>query len=194
MTSPRAALTAILDDPAPFLEADDPSIRRVAVAAALTFPDLHARLAALLTTDSASAVRRECAEVLGLAGTVDSAILEEAVEDESTEVREAAVTALGEIAAADAVDRLIACAESDDEDNIVREAAVAALGAIGAEEARPALLRLVSAGVPQVRRRCVVALTVFDGPEVEAALRAAAKDRNPMVREAAEMVVGRTAE
>jgi len=55
----------------------------------------------------------------------------------------------------------------------------------------PVLLDLVATGPPQVRRRCVVALTVFDGDEVEAAIRAAAVDRNPMVREAAEMVVGR---
>jgi hypothetical protein len=40
----------------------------------------------------------------------------------------------------------------------------------------------------------VVALTVFEGPEIEPALRAAARDRNPMVREVAEMVVGRPAE
>ena len=50
---------------------------------------------------------------------------------------------------------------------------------------------LVGSAPPKVRRRCVAALTVFDGEEVEQALRAAAADRNPMVREAAEMVVGR---
>jgi HEAT repeat protein len=80
-----------------------------------------------------------------------------------------------------------------DEDKLVREAAVAALGAIGDHEAVPTLLDLITNGPPQIRRRCVAALSVFDGPEVEAALRAAAADRNPMVREAAEMVVGRTA-
>ena len=73
----------------------------------------------------------------------------------------------------------------------VREAAVAALGATGEVQALPTLLRLVASGPPQVRRRCVAALTVFDGEEVETALRHAATDRNPMVREAAELVVGR---
>ncbi|MEA3502390.1 MAG: HEAT repeat domain-containing protein, partial [Actinomycetota bacterium] len=71
------------------------------------------------------------------------------------------------------------------------EAAVAALGAIGDEAALATLLGLVAVAPPQVRRRAVVALTVFDDPAVEPAIRAAASDRNPSVREAAEMVVGR---
>jgi hypothetical protein len=32
---------------------------------------------------------------------------------------------------------------------------------------------------------------VFDSPQIEAAIRVARDDRNPMVREAAEMVIGR---
>ena len=76
-------------------------------------------------------------------------------------------------------------------DRLVREAAVAALGACGDERALPILLDLVANGPPQIRRRSVVALTVFDDPAVEPAIRAALEDRNPMVREAAEMVVGR---
>ncbi len=88
-----------------------------------------------------------------------------------------------------AVDWLLKAAEADDE-KLVREAAVAALGAIGDDRAVPLLLELVGSAPPQVRRRSVVALSVFDGPEIEAAIRAAKDDRNPMVREAAEMVVG----
>ena len=79
----------------------------------------------------------------------------------------------------------------DGEDKLVREAAVAGLGAIGDERARPTLLHLIASGPPQIRRRCVPALSVFDGEDIAAALLAAATDRNPMVREAAEMVVGR---
>ena len=74
----------------------------------------------------------------------------------------------------------------------IAEAAVASLGAIGDERAAPVLLDLVLTGRPQVRRRAVVALTAFDGREVEAAIGAARNDRNPMVREVAEMVVGRS--
>ena len=68
---------------------------------------------------------------------------------------------------------------------------MASLGAIGDDRARPILLDLVRTGPPQIRRRTVVALTVFDGPEIETAIRGALEDRNPMVREAAEMVAGR---
>jgi HEAT repeat protein len=80
---------------------------------------------------------------------------------------------------------------STDGDRAGREAAVAALGAIGDDSALPTLLELVVSAPPQVRRRAVVALTVFDDPAVEPAIRTAARDRNPSVREAAEMVVGR---
>jgi HEAT repeat protein len=106
-------------------------------------------------------------------------------------VREAVVTALGEIASPSSVPQLLRHATDTDEDSLVREAAVAALGSIADVAAVPALLELVGSGPPQIRRRCVAALSVFDGVEVENALLAAAEDRNPMVREAAEMVVGR---
>jgi HEAT repeat protein len=39
---------------------------------------------------------------------------------------------------------------------------------------------------PAVRRRAVLALAPFDGPEVDAALRAALDDRDWQVRQAAE--------
>jgi HEAT repeat protein len=123
----------------------------------------------------------------------DHAPLIDALSDNDSMVREAAVTALGELEVGTAVAALqvLAC---EDADNLVREAAVAALGAIGDAAAVPTLLELIANGPPQVRRRCVAALSVFEGREIEKALRAAAGDRNPMVREAAEMVVGRTVE
>jgi HEAT repeat protein len=187
----RKQLVGLLEDPAAYLQADDPTIRRVAVAATLDHPELLARIGTILATDPEPAVRRECAEVLGLAGGDDPRPLQDALQDEAAGVREAAATGLGELAAIRAVPALIARACDEGEDRLVREAAVAALGAIGDPAALPALLDLVGSAPPQVRRRCVAALTVFDGEEVEQALRAAAADRNPMVREAAEMVVGR---
>ena len=187
----RQHLVGLLTDPAPYLGADEPTVRRLAVAAALEHPELHDRIAAMLSTDPDPMVRRECAEVLGLGGNDDPAPLEAALEDESAEVREAAATGLGELAATRSVQLLIARAHDTTEDKLVREAAVAALGAIGDPAALAVFLDLVTTGPPQVRRRCVAALTIFDGPAVEKALRAAAADRNPMVREAAEMVVGR---
>ena len=83
---------------------------------------------------------------------------------------------------------------ANDEDRAVREAAVAALGAIGDPSALDHLLSLLRDGPPPVRRRTVAALTVFDDDRIEAAIRRAAFDRNPGVREAAEMVVGRQIE
>ena len=136
-------------------------------------------------------MRRQCAETLGLTGPHDPAPLLSALSDTEAVVREAAVTALGELEAAAAVPSLQALAR-DDPDNLVREAAVAALGAIGDASSVPILLELIANGPPQVRRRCVAALTVFEGAAIEAALRSATEDRNPMVREAAEMVVGRS--
>ena len=187
----RDHLIRLTTDPGAMLGASDDDVRRIAVAAAAGHDTLHAKVIEMLTTDPAPAVRRECAEVLGRSGAPPVAELTRAVADEVSSVREAAITALGEAASTEPVDLLISIATADEEDKLVREAAVAALGAIGDERARPALLDLVTSGPPQIRRRCVPALSVFDGDDIAAALHAAAADRNPMVREAAEMVVGR---
>ncbi len=188
----RDDLSELLTSPGSFLDGVDPWIRRIAVGASLTHPELWPEIATMLDSDPDAAVRRECAEVLGLSGSGEPTQLEVAMADETAEVREAAATALGEIGSAISVPILVTHAGDSDEDKLVREAAVAALGAIGDPAALPTLLELIANGPPQIRRRCVAALSVFDGPDVEAALRAAATDRNPMVREAAEMVVGRT--
>lgn len=141
-------------------------------------------------TDDDGAVRAMAAEALGEAGADAAAILDRVRHDEDGRVIEAVATAYGELRSAGAVPWLIDVA-SGDGDRAAREAATAALGAIGDDSAVDTLLALVASAPPQVRRRAVVALTVFDGPEVEAAIRSAARDRNPSVREAAEMVVGR---
>lgn len=189
----RDDLARLISEPGSFLGADNATTRRIAIAASLNHPELHARVAAMLETDPDAAVRRECAEVLGLSGAAEPAQLEAALADEAAEVREAAATALGEVSSETSVPALIDHARDAAEDKLVREAAVAALGAIGDQAALPTLLELITNGPPQIRRRCVASLSIFDGPEVEGALRTAATDRNPMVREAAEMVVGRTA-
>jgi HEAT repeat protein len=70
-------------------------------------------------------------------------------------------------------------------DPLVREAAVAALGAIGDPAGLPAILRGLR-DRPAVRRRAVLALAPFEGPEVDAALAGAREDRDWQVRQAAE--------
>ena len=74
-------------------------------------------------------------------------------------------------------------------DALCREAAVAALGAIGHPAGLPAVLA-ATADKPAVRRRAVLALAPFDGPEVDAALERALSDHDWQVRQAAEDLLG----
>jgi HEAT repeat protein len=73
----------------------------------------------------------------------------------------------------------------DHRDALAREAAVAALGALGDPDALPVIL-VACRDKPAVRRRAVLALAPFDGPEVDAAIAAALDDRDWQVRQAAE--------
>jgi len=182
----RERLTAVISGSGLGFDDPDPVVRRLAAAA-----NVEPVLIDMLRSDPDPSVRRQCAETLGRSDLDVCVELEAALLDSDTTVREAAVNALGEIADPRSVDALIAAAAAEDNDKMIREAAVASLGAIGDERAVTTLLDLIETGPPQVRRRCVPALSVFEGEAVEAALRAAAQDRNPMVREAAEMVVGR---
>ncbi len=70
-------------------------------------------------------------------------------------------------------------------DALVREAAVASLGAIGHEDGRAAILAALD-DKATVRRRAVLALAPFEGPDVEEALASARADRDWQVRQAAE--------
>lgn len=74
---------------------------------------------------------------------------------------------------------------TEHDDALCREAAVAALGAIGDERGLPAILQ-ATGDKATVRRRAVIALAPFDGPEVAEALTRAAADRDWQVRQAAE--------
>lgn len=97
---------------------------------------------------------------------------------------EPAAFALGELEVADPA--VVAALEDQARghaDPLCRESAVAALGALGA--GRDAVLA-ATADVATVRRRAVIALAAFDGPEIDEALRAALEDRDWQVRQAAE--------
>lgn len=106
--------------------------------------------------------------------------------DDDVDVAEQAAWASGERRPAErgAVAALAATVTAHP-DALVREAAVAALGAIGDAAGLPAIL-VATSDKPAVRRRAVLALAPFDGPEVDAALRAALEDRDRQVRQAAE--------
>ncbi len=160
-----------------------PGVRATALAAlvrmgAATDADVVAALA-----DPAVEVRRRACEVAVAHAAVD---LRSLLADVDPLVVEAAAWALGERGAdaAGAVDALVAVAGRQP-DPLCREAAVAALGAIGDVRGLPAILAATS-DKPAVRRRAVIALAPFDGPEVDAALLRARADRDWQVRQAAE--------
>lgn len=97
---------------------------------------------------------------------------------------EPAAFALGELEVADpAVVAGLEHQARHHADPLCRESAVAALGALGA--GRETVLA-AAADVATVRRRAVIALAAFDGPEVDRALRNALEDRDWQVRQVAE--------
>ena len=82
---------------------------------------------------------------------------------------------------------------ASDKEPLVREAAVAAIGSLAgagplphaaADAARTAVVHAMS-DRPHVRRRAVLELVAFEGPDVEAAMALAATDRDWQVRDAA---------
>jgi HEAT repeat protein len=180
----------VLVDPAAHLSDPDETVRRLAISIGAGNPALRPAFEGALH-DPSPRVRAEAAEVLGLMGPgSEDALVDRCAAEDDPIVVEALATALGEVRSVRAVDWLVGLV-SNAGDRLVGEAAVAALGAIGAVEALPVLLGAAAGGAPQVRRRAVVALTAFDDPAAEAAILAAREDRNPMVREVAEMIAGK---
>ena len=162
----------------------DPSARvRASALAAL------ARLGQAAAADVAGALddpdplvrRRACA----VAVAVPAVDLVPVLSDSDAMVVEAAAWALGERARVAGVVEALAEVANTHGDALCREAAVAALGALGDPGGLPAILA-ATADKPAVRRRAVLALAPFEGPDVEAALRRALGDRDWQVRQAAE--------
>ncbi len=106
----------------------------------------------------------------------------EALSDEDALVVDGAIFALAEHVHADAVEQLSTIALSH-EDARCRESAVAALGVLGDDRGRHAVLAALE-DKPPVRRRAIVALSNFEGPDIEAALARASEDRDWQVRAA----------
>jgi HEAT repeat protein len=187
----RQDLVALIADPSSFLDHEDPVLRRMAITALGTEScnEMFDPLVTLLRDESAS-VRTAAAEKLGLCGERAMPALRDASHDQEAKVREAVATAYGELADPSIIGWLVEVG-AEDPDRTVKEAAVAALGAIGDDRAIDPLLAFIAKGPPQVRRRAIAAVTVFDDRRIEPAIQRAALDRNPGVREAAEMVVGK---
>ena len=171
-----ATLRSLLGDPVPKVRAS--ALGGLARAGALTTAEIVTALA-----DPEPLVRRRACELAAALGDVD---LVPALDDADPLVVEAACWALGEReAATPGAIAALATVAITHADPLVREAAVAALGAIGDEAGLPAILSATT-DKPAVRRRAVLALAPFDGPEVAAALARARTDRDWQVRQAAE--------
>lgn len=141
--------------------------------------------------DAAPAVRRRATELAPSITEPAARTLVGLIRDPDPLVAESAAFASGEIAwegarRARVVRALDAAARHDDA--LVRESAVAALGSLGDPDGLPAILAACS-DQPSVRRRAVLALAPFDGPEVEAALTVALGDADWQTRQAAEDLV-----
>jgi HEAT repeat protein len=161
----------------------DPVARELALGAlrrleSLSDDDVRAALA-----DADAPVRRRAALI---AVEHPGVSLLEALADPDPAVVEAAAFACGERTDRDdaELERLIELGMHAT-DPLVREAAIAALGAIGDIRGLPAILS-GCVDKPAIRRRAVLALAPFDGPEVDAVLAAALQDRDWQVRQAAE--------
>jgi HEAT repeat protein len=163
----------------------------------------------------AAEVRRRACDVAGRLRMVELAPrLTEALSDPAPAVTEAACYALGELeelgedgppaaatvpagaaavtggaATAAAAVRALQAIATDHPEPLCREAAVAALGSLGWPAGLVAVLAALD-DKPAVRRRAVVALASFEGPDVDVALARAAQDVDWQVRQAAEDLLG----
>jgi HEAT repeat protein len=176
----------VSDDP-------DPRVRAAALGALVrrTAPEsaLPSWRSALADTDPTVRGRAcELAPAVLVGAGADAELLIGALADPDELVAEAAAFGLGELVdhpVAPAAVGALAAAATGHPDALVREAAVAALGSLGDPAGLPAVLAACG-DKPAVRRRAVLALAAFEGPEVEAALQRALGDRDWQVRQAAE--------
>ncbi len=175
-------------------DSDDAPLRVASIGALLRTGALDAERLRDFGADAEPSVRRRAAEVAprvpGAPGTEAMLV---GMLDDQPEIAEMAAFALGEVGSSDGaalrpdtIERLESMA-IDHEDALCREAAVASLGAL-----HTGLETILAACTDKatVRRRAVIALAPFDGPEVEAALHTALTDRDWQVRQAAEDQIG----
>lgn len=169
------------------LEHELPMVRDVALGALSRMDKLEIETLRRFGADPDAQVRKRVAE---LAATFPDFDLLPLLNDDDPMVAEMAAWSCGEheLNSDDVIDKLIAMATTHGEP-LVREAAVAALGAIGDERGLRAIL-LACDDKPAIRRRAMLALAPFDGPEVDAALKKGLDDRDWQVRQAAEDLLG----
>ena len=161
----------------------DPAVRAAALGALDRLQLLTDEVLVDSCGDEAPVVRRRAAELAGRRPGLELLAL---LADDDPTVVEVAAWACGEQEQIgdEVLHRLIELTTQSDEP-LVREAAAAALGAIGDERGLGAILAACT-DKPNVRRRAVLALAPFEGPDVEAAIDRALEDRDWQVRQAAE--------
>lgn len=167
------------------LVSDDALVRVAALGAlerldALTDDEVRAALA-----DPDAAVRCRACEAAGRRAGGSVSLLGVLDDGDATVVEMAAFACGEQVEVGPEVVARLAALVTGHRDALVREAAVAALGAIGDEAGLPAILAATT-DKPAIRRRAVIALAPFEGPEVDEALRRALTDRDWQVRQAAE--------
>ena len=168
------------------LDDQDPGVRATALGATARTGDLGPDDLERALTDPSPVVRRRALSLAArLPGDGPPATVG-LLDDPDPVVAETAAWAVGEREPPEtgAADELARVARTHPE-HLVREAAVAAIGAIGDPVALPAVLAALTERAT-IRRRAVVALAAFDGPEVDEALRRALDDRDRQVRQIAE--------
>ncbi|MCB1030409.1 MAG: HEAT repeat domain-containing protein [Acidimicrobiales bacterium] len=181
-TGDGATVRAHQEDP-------DPTVRQAAISSLHRLGELRCKDLTCALSDPVPAVRRRALEIIAALhgeGPAELVSVLGLLSDPDDTVVETAAWACGELTATPpgTVDELIALTTGAD-DALVRESAVAALGAIGDPIALPAILAATE-DKATVRRRAVLALAPFEGPEVNEALRRCLADRDWQVRQAAE--------
>lgn len=141
--------------------------------------------------DQEPEVRRDALDQLAHATLDDVSVLRDVeglLGDNDALVVDGAAFALGEHLEVHAVQALCVVAR-DHDDPRCRESAIASLGAIGDDAARSTILAALN-DKPAIRRRAIVALSNFEGPDIDAALDAAGEDRDWQVRSAVTQLRG----
>ena len=163
----------------------DAEVRASALAAKQRMGTLSSEELIAGLTDPAAATRRRAAVIAAYSDSAQSE-LRQLLSDSDDSVVEVAAFACGERTDADLETVQMLCQLAGaHEDALCREAAVAALGSIGNPDGLPAVLAGCSDRAT-VRRRAVLALAAFEGPQVTAMLRKLTQDRDLQVRQAAE--------
>ncbi|HMC39746.1 MAG TPA: HEAT repeat domain-containing protein [Acidimicrobiales bacterium] len=191
----------------PALADPEPAVRAAALGALARLDRLELADVRRAARDRSPRVKVRAAELAWRFGPDSVPVLLDLVAKRQPEVVEAACFGLGELGATAAghpgsVAALAGVARRHG-DALCREAAVAAIGAIradgplappdqgAAEDPGRAAVLAALEDKPAVRRRAVLALAAFEGPDIDAALESALADRDWQVRQAAEDLTGR---